>query len=45
MWKYMFIFKFTLEGTYYCILYVSDVTPLMAALEELSNHLMDWFRI
>ena len=37
--------NFTLECTYYCILYVSDVTPLMVVPKELSNHLMDWFRI
>ena len=33
--------NFTLEGTYCCMSYISDVIPLMAAPRELSNHLMD----
>ena len=37
--------NFILKGAYCCLLYVSNVMPLMAASGELSNHLMDWFRI
>ena len=37
--------NFTLESAYCCVSYVSDVMILMAAPGELSNHLMDWFRI
>ena len=37
--------NFTLEGAYCCLSYVSDVMSLMTASGELSNHLMDWFRI
>ena len=37
--------NFTLEDTYYCISYVLDVMPPMAAFEKFSNYLMNWFRI
>ena len=37
--------NFTLEDTYCCISYISDIMPLMAAPRELSNHLMKWLRV
>ena len=37
--------NFTLKGAYCCLSYVSDVMSLMAAPRELSNYLMNWFRI
>jgi hypothetical protein len=37
--------NFTLEDKYCCISYISDIMPLTAAPGELSNHLMEWFRV